>query len=161
MKISNFFKMAILTLIIGSTAVAAQNMPMPQAAPADSVTDAEIEEFVMIAQEIQKVRMEMDSLVVAKLDEEGMTTARFQEIMQNAQNPQGQDLELTTKEEATVANMKIFLQEISMKAQKDQMASIQSSDMSQQRFQSIAQALQTDKDLVMRFQEIASEIESR
>jgi hypothetical protein len=131
-------------------------MQMPQVAPADSVTDAEIEQFVSIAQEIQGIRMEMDSLVIAKLDEEGMSTERFQVIMQSMQNPQGNDVTLSTEEEETVAKMQVFLQEISMKAQKDQLASIQESEMSQQRFQSIAQAMQTDKDLAMRFQEIAA-----
>lgn len=158
MKTLKAVKALILTLIIGSTTLVAQNMPMPQIAPADSVTDLEIEQFVSIAQDIQGIRMEMDSLVIAKLDDEGMSTARFQEIMQSQQNPQASDITLTTEEEETVANMQTFLQEIGMKAQKDQMASIQNSEMSMQRFQSIAQAMQTDKELAMRFQEKAAEM---
>jgi len=158
MKTLKAVKALISMLLIGSTTLVAQNMQMPQIAPADSVTDVEIEEFVSIAQEIQGIRMEMDSLVMAKLVDEGMSTQRFQEIMQSMQNPQASDVTLTTDEEETVANMQSFLQEISMTAQKDQMASIQNSNMSQQRFQSIAQAMQTDKDLAMRFQQIAAEM---
>jgi K+/H+ antiporter YhaU regulatory subunit KhtT len=104
--------------------------------------------------------MELDSMVVAKLEEEGMSTARFQEIMQSKQNPEGEEIELTTKEEETVANMQSFLQQASMSAQKQQMQSIQESDMSAQRFQSIAQAMQSDKELAMRMQTIAMEMES-
>lgn len=158
MKSLKAVKALILMWLIGSTTLVAQNMTMPQIAPADSVTDAEIEEFVSIAKEIQGIRMEMDSLVIAKLDEEGMSTQRFQEIMQSMQNPQASDVKLTTEEEETVANMQSFLQEISMTAQKDQMASIENSDMSQQRFQSIAKAMQTDSELAMRFQQIAAEM---
>lgn len=160
MKISKIVKVFILTLIIGSTTITAQNVPMPQIAPADSVSDSELEQFVLIAQEFQGIRMELDSMVVAKLEEEGMTTARFQEIMQSQQNPQTEDLDLTTKEEKTVANMQSFLQQASMKAQKQQMQSIQDSEMSAQRFQSIAQAMQSDKELAMRMQTMAMEMES-
>ena len=160
MNILKRVKALILSLIICSTAVAAQNMPMPQIAPADSISDSELEQFVLIAQELQGIRMELDSLVVAKLKEEGMSTARFQEIMQSKQNPEGEEIELTTKEEETVANMQSFLQQASMTAQKQQMQSIQESEMSAQRFQSIAQAMQSDKDLAMRMQTIAMEMES-
>lgn len=160
MNILKRVKALILSLIICSTAVAAQNMPMPQIAPVDSVSDSELEQFVIIAQELQGIRMELDSMVVAKLEEEGMSTARFQEIMQSKQNPEGEEIELTTKEEETVANMQSFLQQASMTAQKQQMQSIQDSEMSAQRFQSIAQAMQSDKDLAMRMQTIAMEMES-
>ena len=160
MNILKRVKALILSLIICSTAVAAQNMPMPQITPADSVSDSELEQFVIIAQELQGLRMELDSMVVAKLEEEGMSTARFQEIMQSKQNPEGEEIELTTKEEETVANMQSFLQQASMSAQKQQMQSIQESDMSAQRFQSIAQAMQSDKELAMRMQTIAMEMES-
>jgi len=160
MNILKRVKALILSLIICSTAVAAQNMPMPQITPADSVSDSELEQFVIIAQELQGIRMELDSMVVVKLEEEGMSTARFQEIMQSKQNPEGEEIELTTKEEETVANMQSFLQQASMSAQKQQMQSIQESDMSAQRFQSIAQAMQSDKELAMRMQTIAMEMES-
>lgn len=161
MNILKRVKALILSLIICSTAVAAQNMPMPQITPADSVSDSELEQFVIIAQELQGIRMELDSMVVAKLEEEGMSTARFQEIMQSKQNPEGEEIELTTKEEETVANMQSFLQQASMSAQKQQMQSIQDSEMSAQRFQSIAQAMQSDKELAMRMQTMAMEMESK
>lgn len=161
MNILKRAKALIFSLIICSTAVMAQNMQMPQIAPADSVSDAELEQFVLIAQELQGIRMELDSLVVGKLEEKGMSTARFQEIMQSQQNPQTTDVELTTKEEETVANMQSFLQQASMKAQQQQMQSIQNSELSAQRFQSIAQAMQSDKELAMRMQTMAMEMESK
>lgn len=160
MKISKIVKAVVLTLIIGSTAITAQNMQMPQIAPADSVTDSEIEQFLTIAQDIQEIRMEMDSVIIAKLGEEGMSTERFQEVMQSQQNPQAGEVTLTSREEETMATMQTFLQQVSVKAQKQQMESVQNSEMSTQRFQSIAQAMQTDKELAMRLQAMASEMES-
>jgi flavorubredoxin len=160
MKILNNLKVLLLLIFVSTTTIAAQNMPMQQIAPADSVTDSEIKQFVLLAQKLQAIQMEADKLIIAKLEEEGMSTQRFQEIMQSMQDPQSSSVTLSTEEEKTVANMQTFLQELSTKAQQDQMASVQNSDMSQERFQSIAQAMQMDKNLMMRFQEIATEMGS-
>jgi len=160
MKILKNLKALLLLIIVSTTTIAAQNMPMQQIAPADSVTDSEIKQFVLLAQELQAIQMEADKLIIAKLEEEGMSTQRFQEIMQSMQDPASSSVTLNTEEEKTVANMQTFLQELSTKAQQDQMASVQNSDMSQERFQSIAQAMQMDKNLMMRFQEIATEMGS-
>ena len=158
MKILKNLKALLILFIVSTTAIAAQNMPMPQIAAADSVTDSEIEQFVLIAQELQEIRIKTDNRIIGKLEEEGMSTERFREIMEGMQNPQTSTVTLTTEEEGTVATMQTFLQEISMTAQQEQMASIQNSEMSQERFQSIAQAIQTDRDLAMRFQTIAAEM---
>lgn len=160
MNIITSVKALVITIIISTSGIVAQQMQMPQIAAADSVNDAELEQFVLVAKDIQEIRIEMDNLVIARLEKEGMTTERFQEIMMSQQNPQAQSITLTTKEEQIIGNMQSFLQEISMKAQEQQLASIQESEMTQQRFQSIAQTLQTDNDLAMRFQEMLSEMES-
>lgn len=160
MNIITSVKALVITIIISTSGIVAQQMQMPQIAAADSVNDAELEQFVLVAMDIQEIRIEMDNLVIARLEKEGMTTERFQEIMMSQQNPQAQSITLTTKEEQIIGNMQSFLQEISMKAQEQQLASIQESEMTQQRFQSIAQTLQTDNDLAMRFQEMLSEMES-
>lgn len=161
MKILKTVKALILTIIVCTSAVAAQQgMQMPQVAPADSVSDAELEQFVYLAMDIQGIRMELDSTVIAKLDDEGMTTQRFQEIMRAQQNPQSADSNLSEKEIETMATMNTFLQDATMKAQQKQMAVIQNAELSQERFQSIAMALQSDQALAMRFQEKAAEIEA-
>lgn len=161
MKFLKNVKALVLTLIIFTTGIAAQQaMQMPQVAPADSVSDTELELFIEVAKDIQGIRMELDSMIIAKLDDEGMSTERFQTIMMSQQNPQAEEIVLTSEEEGTMAMMQTFLQEAGMNAQKKQLALIQNSEISQQRFQSIAVAMQTDQDLVMRFQKMATEIDS-
>ncbi|MEP1152740.1 MAG: DUF4168 domain-containing protein [Balneola sp.] len=161
MKILKTVKALILTIIVCTTAIAAQQgMQMPQVAPADSVSDAELEQFVYLAMDIQGIRMELDSLVIDKLSDEGMSTQRFQEIMRAQQNPQSTEPDLSEKEIETMATMNTFLQDATMKAQQKQMATIQNAELSQERFQSIAMALQSDQALAMRFQEKAAEIEA-
>lgn len=161
MKISKAVKALLLSLIVTTTTLSAQQqMQMPQVAPADSVSEQELETFVDVAMDIQGIRMEMDQLVMARLDEEGMTTERFQQIMQSKQNPNAPALQLSTKEEQTVANMQSYLQELSTEMQQQQLEAIDNSEMTATRFQSIAMALRTDKDLAMRFQEKAAEMEN-
>lgn len=160
MKIIRSFQALTLALIIGTTSAWAQQMQMPQVQPAQSVSDAELTKFVDVAMDIQGIRFEADSLLMGRLEEEGMTTQRFQQIMMAQQNPNAPEVTLTTEEEETVANMRGFLQELSMNAQEQQLKAIQASDLNQQRFQSIAMALQQDKELAMRFQELIDEMES-
>lgn len=158
MKILKNVKALVLTLIIFTTGIAAQqSMQMPQIAPADSVSDAELELFLEIAKDIQEIRMELDSLIINKLDDEGMSPERFQKIIMAQQNPQAEKVTLTSEEEETMTTMQPFLQEVGMNAQQKQLASIQNSEISQQRFQSIAMAMQTDQSLAIRFQKMAAE----
>ena len=162
MKILKNVKALVLTLIIFTTGIAAQQaMQMPQVAPADSVSDTELELFLEVAKVIQEIRMELDSVIIAKLDDEGMSTERFQTIMMSQQNPQAEEVALTSEEEETMAMMQAFLQEAGMNAQIKQLDAIQNSEMSQERFQSIAMAMQTDQSLAMRFQKMAMELDSK
>ncbi len=160
MKFSKSIKGLIITLFISAASLSAQQMQMPQIQPADSVSDAELAQFVNVAIDLQGIRFEADSMIVGRLEEEGMSTERFQQIMMAQQNP-AQSVELTTDEEQTVANMQSFLQEVSMKAQQQQMQAVQNSELTPQRFQSIAAALQQDQDLAVRFQEMAAEMEPK
>ena len=160
MKFSKAIKALIITLFISAASLSAQQMQMPQIQPADSVSDAELAQFVNVAIDLQGIRFEADSMIVGRLEEEGMSTERFQQIMMAQQNP-AQSVELTTDEEQTVANMQSFLQEVSMKAQQQQMQAVQNSELTPQRFQSIAAALQQDQDLAVRFQEMAAEMEPK
>jgi hypothetical protein len=161
MNFSKAAKALLLTLFLSTTVtLAQQQMQMPQVQPADSVSDQELEMFVDVAMDIQGIKVEADSMIMDKLDEEGMSQQRFRQIMMSQQNPNAPQVDLTTEEQETLKVMQSFLQDVSMKAQQQQLAAIQESEMSQQRFQSIAMALQQDKDLAMRFQEMAQEMET-
>lgn len=140
--------------------VNAQQMGMPQVTPAENVSHQELEQFVDVAMNLQGIRAELDSLMITKLDDEGMSAQRFRQIMMSSQDPNAQQIELTTEEEETVGRMQTFLQQVSMQAQEKQLQAIQNSPMDQMRFQRIAKALQTDKDLAMRFQAVADSVEA-
>ena len=158
MKLLKAVKTLLFIVLLSGTTVFAQQMQMPQIQPADSVSDAELGQFVDVAMNLQGISMEADQLVIARLEEEGMSTQRFQQIMMAQQDP-NQNANVTTEEEEALANMQSFLQEVSMGVQQKQMTAIQNSELSQQRFQSIAAGIQTNKDLAMRFQALTAEME--
>lgn len=152
--------LGILLFLLLSTTLHAQQMGMPQIKAAENVSQQELEEFAAVAMDLQGIRVELDSLMIAKLDEEGMSAQRFRQIMMSQQDPNTPAVELSTEEEQTVATMQTFLQQVSNQAQQKQMQAIQESPMEQMRFQSIAKALQTDKDLAMRFQTVADSLQA-
>lgn len=158
MKFSKRVKALFVFILFGGTTLFAQQMQMPQVQPVENVTDAELQKFVDIAMSLQAIGMEADQKVVARLEEEGMTTQRFQQIMMAQQNPT-QDASMTTEEQTTITNMQPFLQEVSMSMQQQQLVVIQDSEISQQSFQSIAAGIQTNQELAERFQELTAEIE--
>ncbi|MBO6794123.1 MAG: DUF4168 domain-containing protein [Balneolaceae bacterium] len=139
-------------LMIGSATLNAQQMQMPQPAPAKNVTDNELEQFVEVAKEFQEISVATDRMLFAKLEEVGMSGQRFQEIMMARQNPNAPEVELTPLEESTIENMQSFLQQLSMSMQQQQIKAVENSELSEQRFQGIAMALQTDQQLAERFQ---------
>ena len=158
MNFSKAVKALLLTIVLAtSTTLAQQQMQMPTVVPADSVSDEELNDFVSTAMKLQGVKMQTDQKVVAKLQEEEITVQRFQQIMMSKQNPNAQ-VELTEAEEESMQVIQPFLQQVSMEAQQQQMQIVQQSELSQQRFQSIAAALQTDQELAARVQELAQQM---
>lgn len=158
MKISKAVQALLFTLLLSTTAITAQQMQMPQVQPADSVSEAELKMFVDVAMELQNINTEADSLVAVRLSEENMEQDRFREIMMAERDP-AKTVELTSEEDEIVATMKSYLQELSMTVQKQQMEVVQKSEIDPMRFQSIATALQQDRELAARFQQIIAEME--
>lgn len=158
MNFSKAVKALLLTIVLATTTtLAQQQMQMPTVAPADSVSDEELADFVDTAMQLQGIRMQTDQKVVAKLQEEEISVQRFQQIMMSQQNPNA-NVELTESEKESMQVIQPFLQQVSMEAQQQQMQIVQNSELSQQRFQSIAAALQTDQELAARVQELAQEM---
>lgn len=147
----------IALLLLSMGALQAQQMQMPQIAPAKNVTDTELEQFVEVAKEFQEISIATDNMLIAKLEEVGMSGQRFQEIMMARQNPTAPQVELTPLEETTIENMQSFLQELSATMQQQQIEAVGNSELSEQRFQGIAMALQQNQELAERFQALVEQ----
>lgn len=147
----------IALVLLSMGALQAQQMQMPQIAPAKNVTDTELEQFVEVAKEFQEISIATDNMLIAKLEEVGMSGQRFQEIMMARQNPTAPQVELTPLEETTIENMQSFLQELSATMQQQQIEAVGNSELSEQRFQGIAIALQQNQELAERFQALVEQ----
>lgn len=160
----NFFKktvpfvLGILLMAAGSTFAQGQQMQQMQNSQADSVTDKELKTFVETTQELQGIQQDIQGQVQEMVKEEDIEFQRFQQIMMSKQNPQmAKNIEVTDAEEEAIQNLQPKLQEISQEAQKQQLAVIQEKGLSPQRFQQIAQAVQSNPQMMQRFQQMSAE----
>lgn len=157
------FKKGFLTLVLTlavSSGLFAQGMngmmqQQPQNIPA--VEDAELEEFVSVAVELEKINAESQTKIQKMIEDEGMTTQEFSQIYQVKANPQADQAKLDDFSEEKIATVDELLPELNKVQQASQqktMAKVQESDLSIQRFTQINQKLQGDKELQQRFQQL-------
>ena len=159
----NFFKKTVplmlgLLLMAGSAFAQGQQMQQMQNAQADSVSDKELKNFVDAAQELQTIQQNIQSEVQQMVQEEDMTFQRFQQIIMSKQNPQmAKKVQVTDEEEAVIKEMQPKLQKIQQEANQKQMTVIQDNGLTPQRFQQIAQAVQSDPQMMQRFQQMSAD----
>ncbi|HKL17942.1 MAG TPA: DUF4168 domain-containing protein [Halalkalibaculum sp.] len=162
----NFFKKTVpvvlgILLMAGSAFAQGQQMQQMQNAQADSVSDKELEKFVETAQDLRSIQENIQSEVQGMVQEEDMTFQRFQQIMMSKQNPQmAKKVEVTDEEEAVIKEMQPKLQKIQQEANQKQMSAIQENGLTPQRFQQIAQAVQSDPAMMKRFQQMSADTAS-
>ncbi len=162
----NFFKKTVpvvlgILLMAGSAFAQGQQMQQMQNAQADSVSDKELEKFVETAQDLRSIQENIQSEVQGMVQEEDMTFQRFQQIMMSKQNPQmAKKVEVTDEEEAVIKEMQPKLQKIQQEANQKQMSAIQDNGLTPQRFQQIAQAVQSDPAMMKRFQQMSADTAS-
>lgn len=159
----NFFKKTVplmlgMLLMAGSAFAQGQQMQQMQNAQADSVSDKELKKFVDAAQELQTIQQNIQSEVQQMVQEEDMTFQRFQQIIMSKQNPQmAKKVQVTDEEEAVIKEMQPKLQKIQQEANQKQMTVIQDNGLTPQRFQQIAQAVQSDPQMMQRFQQMSAD----
>lgn len=160
-----FFKKTVpfalgILLMAGSAFAQGQQMQNNQA---DTVTvsDQELKKFAETAQELQEIQKEIQGEVQEMVSKEDMEFQRFQQIMMSKQNPQmAQKIEVTDEEEATIEKLQPEIQKISQEAQQKQVSVIQEQGLTPQRFQQIAQAVQSDPEMMKRFQQMSADTSS-
>lgn len=157
------FKKGFLTLVLTlavSAGLFAQGMngmmqQQPQNIPA--VEDAELEEFVSVAVELEKINAQSQMKIQKMIEDEGMTTQEFSQIYQIKANPEADQSKLddfTDEKIATVDELLPELNKVQQSSQQKTMAKVQESDLSIQRFTQINQKLQADRELQQRFQQL-------
>lgn len=162
----NFFKKSVplmlgMLLMAGSAFAQGQQMQQMQNAQADTVSDEELKKFVETAEDLRSIQENIQSEVQQMVQEEDMTFQRFQQIMMSKQNPQmAKKVQVTDEEEAVIKEMQPELQKIQQEANQKQMTAIQENGLTPQRFQQIAQAVQSDPQMMQRFQQMSADTAS-
>lgn len=160
-----FFKKTVpfvlgILMMAGSALAQGQQMQNNQA---DTVTvsDQELQKFVDTAQELQQIQQDIQSEVQEMVKEKDMEFQRFQQIMMSKQNPQmAQQIKVTDEEEAAIQEMQPKLQKIQQEAQQEQVSIIQDNGLTPQRFSQIAQKVQSDPEMMQRFQNMSADTAS-
>lgn len=152
-----FFKQSAALLLgfvlMAASAFAQGNMQqqMQQTQP-DSISDDELKKFASVTSDVnEKIDAELSSL----LKDKDMDQARFEEIMMSQQNPQaGDSVKMTDQEQETLNEVQPKLQKLQ---QQEIMAAMKNNGLQPQRFQAIVRALQSNPDIVKRYQKIVQE----
>lgn len=158
-KLVRYSFVLILGAVLSTATVFAQQQMPPQPEPLspEEVTDEQLEMIVNVSEAVQGLQKEADMKMREVIAGQEMEYSRFQQIMMAQQNPQmaGQ-VNVTEEEKKTLQEVQPKLQEISMKVQQGYMTAIQDEGLSPQKFQQIAQAIQSHPEVAKRFEEIKS-----
>ena len=139
-------KNSILSLFVAFAFVANTN------AQEAKVTDAQIDAFASIYQYIQTENMKAQQDYVTIIEEEGLTTERFNEIHTASLDPNSQSdatPEETKKHQAALAKIESKNEDV----QKLFVAKIEESGMSVEQYQELNQKIQTDPELSAKLME--------
>lgn len=108
----------------------------PEPIPADSVTEADLNQFVAIYKEFQPIMMEAQKKQMQMVQEaDSITVQRFNEIMRAQQTGQMQNMQLTEVEKRAIQRLQPKMMQLRQQIQKQQMQIIQGSEMGMTRFQ--------------------------
>lgn len=129
-----------------------QQMPgQPPQQQTTDVSDAELQQFASVAEQIQVMNQEAQQKMVGAVEGEGLEVERFSEIQQAQQMPD-QEVDATDEEMEKYNAALEELEEIQVQAQQDMQEKIQDEGMSEERYQEIGMALQSDPELQAKFQ---------
>jgi hypothetical protein len=158
----NFFKKITptilgLMLIAGTSFAQVQQQQGQQGSQLSSedVSKEELKNFVATAGEVQSIQRESQAKLQEMVRTEGLEFQRFQMIMMSKQNPQMADsVEISDEEQASFKKIQPKMSKMNQSMLQRFQSTIKENDMTQQRFQMIAQAMNSSPELQQRFQKM-------
>lgn len=141
-------------LLTGSTALA-QTPQLPQQQQQQqevNVTDAELEKFAEAYQGIQVAQQEAQKKMIAAVEEEGMEIGAFNEIHQAKM--QNQEVEASQADLQKHAKAVEKIEEMQPAIQAEMEEIITDADLTVEKYEQIAAAMQTNPELIQRLQKI-------
>lgn len=129
------------------------DMNIEQPLPTE-VTDEELVQFVEVVKELQTFNERIQAEMIASVEEVGLDVNRFSEIQQSQQNPDA-NIEVTNEELDLYQQAIQALDAKQMEAQATMQQMIVDNGMTEERYQEIGMAIQSDPDMMAKFQELS------
>ena len=123
---------------------------------ASEVSEAELESFAVALQDVQELRQEMAEETQQAVGESPLEQQRFEEIYGARQSGGQQDAEVTDAESRQFEELMGEIQQIQQQSNQEMVQALEEEDLSVQRFNQIAQAIQQDPELQQQFREMQS-----
>lgn len=154
-KVNKLAGMLMGLMMLGSTAVIAQQLPpqQQQQQQQTEVSDADLEKFAAAVQQIQMVSQQAQQEMMQVVQEEGMEIPRFNEIHEATMNPEV-EVEATTEEKATHKKIIGELETMQAGVQQKIEKLITDQGLSLEQYEQIAMKLQSDPALQQRIQQM-------
>ena len=159
-KSNSFLKffsfLMIMSAILVSVQVSAQQMPMQQQPPQSAdYSDSELIVFINAAQKVMPLQQESQMKMIEEVEGQDLTVEEFNEILE-AQST-GEQV-TATEEDLTAFNNAIEgIEEIQMEYQEIISGAIEEEGISLQKYEQIMTSYQTDPDLQMRLNQLMEE----
>lgn len=152
-RLNKLAGMLIVFMMLGSTAVFAQQLPQQQQQQQTEVSDADLKKFVAAVQQIQMVSQQAQQEMMQVVQEEGMEIPRFNEIHEATMNPEV-EVEATTEEKDTHKKIIGELETMQAGVQQQIEKLITDQGLSLEKYEQIAMQLQSNPALQQRIQQM-------
>lgn len=151
----------LFVAIFGGMTLSAQapQQMMEQEQTQTEVKDAELEQFVTVSQSVLEKNQEVQQEMLNEIEKEGLTGERYTELRMAEENPAAAESEPSKEELDKKERVDVKLQKIEQQTQQEQVAIVEDSGLSLERYQEIAQAVQSDQDLMEKYQKMIMEKE--
>ncbi len=154
-KMKKLTSLVVFILICGSIALAQteremqQQMQRQQMQQQTDVSDDELKQFAGVYQRMQVINQQSQQKMIKTVEQNGLTVDRFNELQQAVQNPE-QEASASPEETEKMEKTRQELGAIQTESQQKMQEVIEEEGLSQERYQEISVAIQTNPEVEQR-----------
>jgi hypothetical protein len=153
MRLKNVLSLVIVLFISIHTTIGQQvNLQKQKAPKMAEVTDSELETFATIRGEVQAMSKQLNADVMQMIQAQGMDLKRYQKIAKAKQS--GQEVQYNEGEKEIFNSIQDTIKQKRKGMQADFQELFQKHSMKRMRYLQLRKALQSDKELLMRYKKL-------
>lgn len=156
MTIKKLKSFVLAIALMGGVSAFAQQPQMMQQEQQQKVevNDNDLEQFANVTQDVMQKNQEVQQQMLGEIEKEGLTGERYTQLQMAEQNPTAKS-DASKEELAKKQKIDQKLDQLNQELQKKQVAIIEEGGMTLERYQEIANAVQSDQSLLEKYQKIA------